>query len=140
MMASSQLTSPPLVKAAPNKFWRYLPIVGGILAVGLLLFGFNPTECRWFPSCIFHKVTGLYCPGCGSTRAVYKLVHGDVIAAMRFNPLVVIGLSASGLSWWWWRKTTVRVKTTVGWMALVVALLFGVLRNLPFAQFALLRP
>jgi hypothetical protein len=60
--------------------------------------------------------------------------------AVRFNVLAVIGLPVAGISWLWWSRTTVRFKTTVGWLVLVVALLFGVLRNLPFAPFAALRP
>jgi hypothetical protein len=35
-----------------------------------------------FP-CSFHAVTGLYCPGCGGTRAVCSLARGDFLASVR---------------------------------------------------------
>ena len=28
--------------------------------------------------CFFHMFTGLYCPGCGSGRACYNLLHGQI--------------------------------------------------------------
>lgn len=28
--------------------------------------------------CAFHSLTGLYCPGCGGTRAVRELLYGDL--------------------------------------------------------------
>lgn len=37
------------------------------------------------PECIVLKTTGLYCPGCGATRAVISLVHGRFIMALRYN-------------------------------------------------------
>lgn len=36
--------------------------------------------------------TGLYCPGCGSQRSLHHLLHGEIIIALRYNALFVIGL------------------------------------------------
>lgn len=46
------------------------------------------------PSCPFAYLTGLPCVTCGGTRAVRALLEGDLVAALRFNPLVVMGISA----------------------------------------------
>lgn len=37
-------------------------------------------------SCSFKRLTGVECPGCGLTRSVVCLVHGDFLAAWRYNP------------------------------------------------------
>ena len=44
--------------------------------------------------CPVHAVTGGFCPGCGSTRAVHELVHGDVVGSLVCHPLAlpVVGL------------------------------------------------
>ena len=40
--------------------------------------------------CVFHKLTGLYCPGCGLTRMLYSIIKLDFYAAFRYNPLLFI--------------------------------------------------
>jgi len=37
-------------------------------------------------SCWFKRLTGADCPGCGLTRSVIALVHGEFSRAWRFNP------------------------------------------------------
>ena len=41
------------------------------------------------PGCIFRRLTGLACPGCGGTRAARALLAGDVWAACRFNLFLI---------------------------------------------------
>lgn len=36
--------------------------------------------------CLFKYVTGLYCPGCGSTRSLYFLLHFNILKALYYNP------------------------------------------------------
>lgn len=35
--------------------------------------------------CTFHAITGLWCPGCGNTRSVNAMLHGNIILAVRNN-------------------------------------------------------
>jgi len=37
-------------------------------------------------SCWFKRITGMGCPGCGLTRSVISLVHGNFLDAWDFNP------------------------------------------------------
>lgn len=40
-----------------------------------------------FP-CLFHLLTGLYCPGCGGTRASVYLLRGELLRSFQYHPLV----------------------------------------------------
>ncbi len=39
--------------------------------------------------CVFQELTGLYCPGCGGTRAVKALLRGDLGSSFLYHPLVL---------------------------------------------------
>lgn len=38
--------------------------------------------------CLFHRISGLYCPGCGGTRAVKALLEGHFIDCLFYHPFV----------------------------------------------------
>lgn len=38
--------------------------------------------------CLFHEWTGLYCPGCGGTRAVKALLGGHPLLSFLYHPVV----------------------------------------------------
>jgi len=40
------------------------------------------------PPCLWHARTGWPCPGCGTTRAIVKLLHADLAGAIAVNPLM----------------------------------------------------
>jgi len=56
------------------------------------LFIFDPGKTGFFPACPFRTLTGFTCPGCGSTRGLHRLLHGDIVSALEFNPLMVLSL------------------------------------------------
>lgn len=69
--------------------------VGGSAVLGLALaarLGLRP------PPCLFHLATGYPCPGCGSTRAMLQLAHGNFSAALAFNPLITVA-ALCALAW-----------------------------------------
>ncbi|WMJ70750.1 DUF2752 domain-containing protein [Stenotrophomonas sp. 24(2023)] len=84
------------VPVLPARLSRWLPLATATgLAAGaaLVLRHVNPyTPGNPLPSCPLYALTGLYCPGCGSTRCLYSLVHFDLPGAMAMNPLLVISL------------------------------------------------
>ena len=115
--------------------------VGG----GLLVYSFDPTRTPFYPVCAFHRLTGLNCPGCGATRALYALLHGRWAVAWRDNALFLSTLAALALraGWLLLRRrhherpaSLIPTWSLIPW--LVIALVFGVLRNLP--AFAFLSP
>ena len=54
----------------------------------------NPTDADAYsvPTCMIKMTTGLDCPGCGGTRALCYVLHGDLPAAARHHVLVVFAL------------------------------------------------
>ena len=66
--------------------------------MGLLTFYFfvNPLSTKWMPQCVFHKLTGLQCMGCGAQRMVHALLHGNIVEAMQANYLLFFSLPALG--------------------------------------------
>ncbi len=117
--------------------WR----IGGALlfgAVAAAVFAFDPARVNIFPPCIFHRVTGLWCPGCGATRAMHQLVHGNLAAAFHFNPLAISILPVA--AYLVVRGDTSTLKPVWIWVLLVVIVAFGILRNIPAYPFTLLAP
>ncbi|MFJ6197170.1 DUF2752 domain-containing protein [Micromonospora sp. NPDC092111] len=98
------------------------------------------------PSCLLKLVTGLDCPGCGGTRALWYVLHGDLPAAARHHFLFVFALpflaylfvAWAGRQAFGWRLPELRLSSPVIGGFLAVWLAFSVLRNLPWAPFTAL--
>lgn len=56
----------------------------------LLYFSYNPSESNIFPKCPFYSFTGLYCPGCGSQRAIHEFLHGNIFEGLKHNFLIML--------------------------------------------------
>jgi hypothetical protein len=98
------------------------------------------------PVCPTKALLGIDCPGCGSLRMLYSLMHGNLLAAARFNAL---GLVAVGLLVWAyvaWTYGRVVGRRITGWqqhrwsavVALLLVVAWFVVRNIPFAPFTAL--
>jgi hypothetical protein len=78
------------------RFLGIWPLSALLVAMGgAILFCFDPNGGGFYPVCLFHQATGLLCPGCGSLRAMHQLLHGHVLAAFEFNPLLLLCLPAA---------------------------------------------
>lgn len=44
------------------------------------------------PPCILRTFTGLLCPSCGMTHAVFALCRGDIAAAWQYNAVIPLGV------------------------------------------------
>lgn len=131
---------------------RQHPVLAAMLLAGaagiILLRVFDPATSGVFPPCPVRYLTGLYCPGCGSLRALHALLHGDLRRAWAMNPLMVVmlpfvtyGLVSEGLLELR-GKGLPQVMLPASWIrALFVAIiLFAIARNLPVHPFNLLAP
>ena len=78
-----------------RRLWLALASLGG---AGLIIWAFlAPQQAsvwvgRLSPGCLFHRLTGLSCPGCGGTRALRALLQGDWAAAWSHNMFLWISL------------------------------------------------
>jgi hypothetical protein len=113
--------------------------VAGVVGTGLLvLFFVDPATTSVYPTCMFHSLTGLDCPFCGTTRALHQLLHGNLALAVRLNPLAIVSLPLA--AYLLARGEQGRVKPSWIWAALCVMAAFGVLRNVPVYPFTLVAP
>ena len=119
--------------AAPVGIWMlrtYDPNVAG-----------NP-----FLPCMFRAFTGYFCVGCGLTRALHALVHGDVLRALALNPVGLFALACVPLMTLWsagWQPRALQpamryVMEPRLWLVLLPA--YWIARNLPWYPFTLLAP
>jgi hypothetical protein len=51
--------------------------------------------------CIVRTVTGVPCPGCGTTRSVIHVLHGEVLDAVKSNPLGLLAVAALSVLPFW---------------------------------------
>ena len=130
----SQKTSTPI---SPGIF---AVIVLGLTAIGVgaMVFFFNPSTHGFYPVCLFHAMTGLNCPGCGMTRSLYALLHGNFLLALKDNALFVLLVMAIGITSAYFifqklknQPAVFKVSPKFLWPFLIIALVFAVARNLP---------
>lgn len=93
------------------------------------------------PRCPFHALTGLWCPGCGGTRAAMRLLHLDLPGALHYHAPAV--LAAPALAFVLVAHGNLRLLTGRPWLvyaALAGLVVFAILRNLPWAPLSWLAP
>jgi hypothetical protein len=122
---------------------------GGVSA---FLYAVDPTRHAVYPQCLLYNTTGIYCAGCGATRAIHALLHGRVLEAVHDNALFVAALPLLfymvgfyALAAWRanaWPQIPVdgRKLAWRGISIFVLMMAFMVARNLPGWPFDWLRP
>jgi hypothetical protein len=123
--------------------WHWV-LPSSLAALGAaVLFWFDPSQYTFYPACQFHKVTGWLCPGCGCLRALHQLLHGHIVTAFRYNPMLMMFLPI--LAWYGARSlrqlgqgrpaASIPVHPRWLWVLLGLGLAFGILRNVPGIPF-----
>ena len=89
--------------------------------------------------CLFHAVTGYYCPGCGGTRAVHALFQGHFLISFFEHPFVLYAAVLCG--WFLISQTIERLshhkipiamhyKDRYLWIGLAILIVNCVIKNL----------
>ena len=114
-----------------------LPLLLGLFAL------YEALDGKSLP-CLFYRYTGLYCPGCGSGRAMYALLRGRFREALGYNilffvlgpPACVVALREyCRLVFPRLKLRPVFVPQPVAVLLAAIILLFWLLRNIPLFSF-----
>jgi hypothetical protein len=140
------LNIPPRIRR-PFSWVAWAGIVLVMAGAALALYFIDPSRQSLFPQCQFHRLTGWWCPGCGGTRALHQLLHGEFVAAFLLNPLLVLALPV--LAYWLVRVAVAertgrrlpffRWHRAWGWGLLLLVALFFVARNVSLPGLTWLR-
>lgn len=117
-----------------SRVWGFAALPA-IIAL-LLFFGYG--NFQYIPPCRLHLLAGLYCPACGSLRALHLLVNGQFMDAFRMNPLLIISLPFIGFLVFF-RPRGIYLQWFI-WGGLILLFAFGIARNIPLWPFELLAP
>ena len=127
-------------------------IAGGLLIVitglAILFFVLDPAKNAIFPRCIFNSLTGFYCPGCGSQRAIHSLLHFDIAGVAHYNFLFLPAILLIGYHYlhpilnrvFNWKLPNIFYLKNTPWIILCVVVLFWITRNIPVFPFNELAP
>jgi len=70
-------------------------VIGNLIVtafvVGFLIYAFLTVGKEGY-GCVFYNETGIFCPGCGGTRAVISFLRLDLISAVKYNVAVPFGI------------------------------------------------
>lgn len=61
-----------------------------LLMLGLSIFPIS--QYHYFPPCIWYKITGTFCPGCGTIRGIQSTVNGNMLGLLQNNPIAMLSL------------------------------------------------
>lgn len=84
-------------RAALGAAW--LAVGLSAVAAGAFLAAWTPPEAAASSICVFRRVLGVDCPGCGMTRALSLLAHGHWGAALLKHPLAPFAVLEAALLW-----------------------------------------
>lgn len=126
-----------------------LRILVGIAVPAALLLGAAFFLRFGSPPCIFHALTGIYCPGCGAGRALRALTELRITDALQYNVFFTLSLPLAAvllIKWYIsfvsgreiWKKIRITDRGAIIYASVMLA--FFILRNIPVVPFSYLSP
>lgn len=138
------------VATSPSRLHRLAAPVGlaalgvcGCVALRLA----DPSSLGSLPQlCPTKLLLDIDCPGCGALRMMYALTHGDVLAALRFNAVALVGLVLVAVAFGVWTYGRAVGRPVRSWqhhrwaaaVTLAVVMVWFVVRNIPWPPFTAL--
>ena len=118
------------------------------VAGAALIYIFDPRIQGMYPICPFFGLTGCHCAGCGTLRALHRLLHADIAGALGYNVFAVVALPFIAYSYLSEATRAFTKRSLPGvfinhrwiWTLLVVIIAFWIVRNLPVHPFSVLAP
>jgi hypothetical protein len=141
---ADEVVQPAIVDRRPR--WRRLAAPASVAALAILGCGFvasvdpNQPGQPYLP-CPTQAIFGVDCPGCGATRGMYALLHGDLPRMMDHNILLLafVPCALVFLARWAWQSWTgtkpavtrrqARRQMRISLAVLLAVIAFGVVRN-----------
>lgn len=131
-----------------DKSKRIMAIVFTIAIFSYLVYIFftPPTDEGAHIKCVTKTLFSVNCLSCGLTRFVYFALHGDFATAFQYNVLGPLLLLILGIiyfyfiRWSFWDKSFPQIPVWLAWAFLVFAVVYSILRNLPFESLKFLVP
>ena len=115
---------------------KILIIYGAILGAGVL-YAFLILHTPFRIPCLFREVTGLQCPGCGTSRMALALMRLDIPAAFDYNPVAFFSFPAwflISICAFIGRPKALRSSKNllrILYINIVIYMIFAIFRNLP---------
>lgn len=121
---------------------RFLSVcikTGGLITAGLFYAFICHLAGHPIIPCLFHTITGFYCPGCGVSRMCLAILQLDPLAAFRANaalflllpPGLVIAILMAGRYIKTGDSRPTPIQSILLICMIIILLIFGLLRNLP---------
>nr|WP_308120678.1 DUF2752 domain-containing protein [Streptomyces bambusae] len=139
------MTVPSTAPAPPGRA-RLLAAPAVVLTGAVAAFTYvglvDPNEPGHYPVCPMFRLTGILCPGCGGLRSAHAFARGDLVTALGANAMAVAGyLCFAGFMALWLVRSVQRrpaprpaLRPAYWWALGALALVFSVVRNLPFGS------
>ena len=124
-----------------------------VIMACIIVYRVDPSKVPITPPCSLRYFTGLYCPGCGMTRALHSALNLRFADAFSYNllwPFILIFIAASFYMWFSFLITGknpftpfnefFKKHSMVAYTVVIVLFAFWIFRNIPIYPFIMLAP
>ena len=121
----------------PDAVQKKILIIYGAILVAGVLYAFLILHTPFRIPCLFREVTGLQCPGCGTSRMALALMRFDIPAAFAYNPVAFFSFPAwflISICAFVGRPKALRSSKNllrILYINIVIYMIFAIFRNLP---------